>query len=147
MKDREASDCEALDRGVTSAGTTWRLIEPQSMDDATGALRPQERSDHAYGRTDLNTDGVPETFVCRLGTVFCGSGGCDLMLFTRTEAGGESGAEAGGYRRIQTVPISGPPAIVSPDRRNGWSDLVRLGADRASSRPVATARRSRRQPG
>jgi hypothetical protein len=31
-----------------------------------------------------------------------------------------------GYRHVQTFAISRPPVIVSPDRSQGWNDLVRL---------------------
>lgn len=72
---------------------------------------------YVYGREDLNEDGTPETLVYLLGPFFCGSGGCDLLLFTRA---------TDGYSLVQSFPISRLPVIVSPERSNGWHDLVRL---------------------
>ena len=95
-----------------------RAASPDYTTELVDVTQPGQQARYVYGRTDLNEDGVPETFVYMLGSIFCGSGGCDLMLFT----GGTEGAP---YRLIQTFPISRTPVIVSPDRTGGWNDLVR----------------------
>lgn len=75
---------------------------------------------YVYGRVDLNGDGAAEVFAYLLGPFFCGTGGCDLMLFT---------AAHGAYTPIATFPTSRQPVIVSPTTTNGWKDLLRLESD------------------
>lgn len=71
---------------------------------------------YVYGRVDLNGDGREEVFVYLLGSFFCGTGGCDLLLFT----------DAGkGYSLVHEFPISRLPVIVSAERTAGWNDLWR----------------------
>jgi hypothetical protein len=52
-----------------------------------------------------------------MGSFFCGTGGCNLHLFS------DSGE---GYSLISTFPRSRLPLIVSPRKTAGWHDLVRL---------------------
>ncbi len=79
---------------------------------------PWQHARYVYAHAELDGHATPETFVYLMGSLFCGTGGCDLMLFTRP-AGGS-------YRHLQTFPITRPPVLVSPDRTHGWNDLVRL---------------------
>ena len=39
---------------------------------------------YIYGRFDLNGDGRGELLVYLLGSIFCGTGGCNLMLFAQS---------------------------------------------------------------
>ena len=71
---------------------------------------------YVHGRVDLNNDGRDEVFAYLLGSNFCGSGGCSLLLFTRG---------ASGYTLVNDFPISRLPVIVSPHRTGGWRDLIR----------------------
>jgi len=71
---------------------------------------------YVYSRFDLNGDGRDEVFVYLLGSIFCGSGGCNLLLFTDT---------GDGYALVNTFPISRTPVIVSAETTNGWNNLVR----------------------
>jgi heat shock protein HslJ len=87
---------------------TREVVEIQG---ATGTAR------YVYGRVDLNEDGREEVFVYLLGSIFCGTGGCNLMLFTQ---------DPDGYSLINNLPISRLPVIVSEDRNNGWNDLFKL---------------------
>ena len=75
------------------------------------------RGRYAYGRVDLNSDGRDEVLVYLLGSIFCGTGGCNLLLFTQTQ---------NGYSLINNFPISRLPVIVSTKRTKGWNDLIRL---------------------
>ena len=75
------------------------------------------RGRYVYGRVDLNGDGQDEVLVYLLGSVFCGSGGCNMQLFT--------GAK-GGYALVNEFPISRLPVIVSGEKTGGWNDLYRL---------------------
>jgi len=71
---------------------------------------------YVYGRVDLNGDGRDEVFVYLLGSIFCGTGGCNLLLFTPAESG---------YSLVNEFPISRLPVIVAPARTNGWHDVIR----------------------
>jgi hypothetical protein len=51
-----------------------------------------------------------------LGSIFCGTGGCNLLLFTDTEDG---------YSLVNNFPISRLPVIVSAETTEGWNDLIR----------------------
>ena len=72
---------------------------------------------YVYSRIDLNGDGRDEVLVYTLGSIFCGTGGCNLLLFTES---------ADGYALVNDFPISREPVIVSAERTNGWNNLVRL---------------------
>ena len=72
---------------------------------------------YIYGQVDLNDDGRDEVFVYLLGSIFCGTGGCNLLLFTDRDDG---------VSLVNSFPISRLPVIVTDDRSKGWSDLVRL---------------------
>ncbi len=74
---------------------------------------------YVYSRLDLNDDGRDEVLVYMLGSIFCGTGGCTLMLFT------DSGD---GLKLIDTFPITQDQVIVSTDRSHGWNNLIRLEA-------------------
>jgi heat shock protein HslJ len=71
---------------------------------------------YIYSRFDLNGDGRDEVLVYMLGSIFCGSGGCNLLLFTPAEDG---------YSLVNTFSISRTPVIVSPETTGGWNNLVR----------------------
>ena len=81
------------------------------------AAGESEPARYIHGRADLNGDGREEVFVFVMGSIFCGTGGCNLLLF---------GEDQGGYTLIKDFPISRPPVIVSPNRTNGWNDLIRV---------------------
>jgi hypothetical protein len=74
------------------------------------------RGRYAYARADLNGDGREEVFVYLMGSVFCGTGGCNLMVFS---------SGPGGYKLINNFPITRLPVIVSPAKTGGWNDLWR----------------------
>jgi heat shock protein HslJ len=71
---------------------------------------------YVSSRIDLNGDGRDEVLVYTLGSIFCGTGGCNLMLFTPA---------GDGYSLVNNFPISREPVIVSAETTNGWNDLVR----------------------
>jgi hypothetical protein len=72
---------------------------------------------YVYSRVDLNGDGRDEVLVYTLGSIFCGTGGCDLLLLTPGEDG---------YALVDDFPISRTPVIVSDRKTAGWNDLYRL---------------------
>jgi heat shock protein HslJ len=71
---------------------------------------------YVYARVDLNGDGKDEVLVYTLGSIFCGTGGCNLLLFTPTQ---------GGYALVDDFPITQSPVVVSDQKTAGWSDLFR----------------------
>jgi hypothetical protein len=71
---------------------------------------------YVHGRADLNDDGRDEVLVYLLGSIFCGTGGCNLLLFTRGQAG---------YTLVNDFPISRLPVIVAPRKTGDWHDLIR----------------------
>jgi len=72
---------------------------------------------YLYARVDMNGDGQEEVFAYLLGSIFCGTGGCNLLLF---EASGD------GYSLVNNFPLSRTPVIASPERTGGWRDLYKL---------------------
>ncbi len=72
---------------------------------------------YVHGRVDLNADGRDEVFVFVMGSIFCGTGGCNLMLFSENQ---------GRYTLVNNFPISRPPVILSPEKTRGWNDLIRV---------------------
>jgi heat shock protein HslJ len=92
-----------------------RVAEPdytRAVVDITG-----REARYVYGRVDLNGDGRKEVLVLLMGSIFCGTGGCNLLLFS------ESGD---GYTLINDFPRSRLPVIASPRETAGWHDLIRL---------------------
>jgi hypothetical protein len=71
---------------------------------------------YAYGRVDLNGDGTEEVLAILMGSVFCGTGGCNLLLLKKEEDE---------YTVVNTFPISRLPIIVSDHKTAGWADLLR----------------------
>jgi len=74
-----------------------------------GEIRTFERA------VDLNGDGRPEIVVYVVGPMVCGTGGCNLLVFTPTGAG---------YRRVADISVARPPIRASPATSSGWRNLV-----------------------
>ena len=70
---------------------------------------------YLYNRVDLNGDGRPEALVYLMGREFCGTGGCNLLVF-------QSGDN--GYRLLAEISLVNNPVIVSRQRTRGWNDLI-----------------------
>lgn len=64
---------------------------------------------------DLNNDGAPETIVYLIGTDWCGSGGCTMLVLT---------TENGHYKVITKTTITRLPVRLLNSRTNGWSDIA-----------------------
>jgi len=63
---------------------------------------------------DLNGDGRDEALVYLSSGYFCGSGGCDLYIYTPV---GRS------WREVTSVSVGRPPIRLLNTRRHGWRDL------------------------
>lgn len=69
----------------------------------------------SVAQADLNGDGRPEVIAYVTGPEWCGSGGCRLMIATRT---------ARGWRLVARTTVTRPPIRRLATRRRGWSDLA-----------------------
>lgn len=75
-----------------------------------------QQARYLFARADLNDDGLDEVFVYLLGSYFCGTGGCILLVLAEAEEG---------YRVVNSFPTSRIPLVVSREKADGWRDLVR----------------------
>ncbi len=86
--------------------------------DYTREIVGDERARYAYERVDLNGDGREELLVYLMGSFFCGSGGCSMLILRE--------APEGGYLLVNDYSITQLPVIVSPGKSNGWNDIWRM---------------------
>jgi hypothetical protein len=96
--------------------TAIRKASPSYTRDIVDADSEYSRARYVLSRYDLNGDGRDEVFVYLLGSIFCGTGGCNLLLFTPGEAG---------YSLVSEFPISRTPIIISTSSTEGWRDIVK----------------------
>lgn len=75
-----------------------------------------QKARYLYTRADLNDDGRDEVIVYMLGSFFCGTGGCNLLILTQSEDG---------YQVVNDFPTSRVPLVAIRETSNGWYDLVR----------------------
>lgn len=75
-----------------------------------------QKARYLFARADLNDDSRDEVFVYLLGSFFCGTGGCTLLVLTEAEEG---------YQVVNSFPTSRIPIVVSREKTRGWSDLIR----------------------
>jgi hypothetical protein len=64
---------------------------------------------------DLNGDGRPEAFVYLLSGAYCGSGGCNLMIFT---------PEGRSWREVADMSVTNPPIRLLGTASHGWRDIA-----------------------
>jgi len=64
---------------------------------------------------DLNGDGRPEIVVYVVSPMVCGTGGCNLLVFTPTKTG---------YRRVADISVVRPPIRTPSATSSGWRKLV-----------------------
>lgn len=84
---------------------------PEMVNPGTGPAR------YIYGRTDLNDDGREEVLVYLLGSIFCGSGGCDLLILNDRERG---------YAQVASLSIARTPVVVAAGAENGWRTIFKM---------------------
>lgn len=64
---------------------------------------------------DLNGDSVQDAFIYLNDRDWCGSGGCTSLIFLGT---------TDGFKFRSKLTITNKPVIVSPNKTNGWFDLI-----------------------
>src|SRR6266849_6556181 len=75
----------------------------------------QERPLFRYALTDLDGDGRADAIVLLLGGYWCGSGGCDMLVFRATKDG---------FTLVSGSTITNEPIRVSPEKSHGWRTLI-----------------------
>ncbi len=74
-----------------------------------------ERPQFRYGLTDLDGDRRADAIVLLLGGNWCGSGGCNMLVFR---------AVANGFTLVSASTITNEPIRVSPEKSHGWRTLI-----------------------
>jgi heat shock protein HslJ len=106
----EATPDPEIEAALLRAAPDYRR-EIVDIGAATGPAR------YVYAPVDLNDDGRDEVLVYLLGSFFCGTGGCNLMVLQ---------PDADGYELVSELSISRTPIVVSASRSAGWRDLWQL---------------------
>ena len=75
----------------------------------------QERPPFRHALTDLNADGRADAIVLLLGSSWCGSGGCNMLVFRGT---------TDGFTLVSASTITNEPIRVSPENTQGWKTLI-----------------------
>lgn len=74
-----------------------------------------ERPPFRYAVTDLDGDGRADAIVLLLGGDWCGSGGCNMLVFRGTKDG---------FTLVSASTITNEPIRVSPENMHGWRTLI-----------------------
>lgn len=91
-------------------GSDWIADQLRSLyGDMAGEIR------YFDGTADLNGDGDPEVIVHVVGPMLCGTGGCNTLVFTPRDSG---------YVLVADISLTRPPVRVSPQRTQGWANLL-----------------------
>lgn len=64
---------------------------------------------------DLNGDGRADAIVLLIGNEWCGSGGCNMLIFRGTESG---------FSFVSESTIAQEPVMVLPETKHGWHTLI-----------------------
>jgi hypothetical protein len=83
----------------------------QAYVEKKGDHEPQFR----YALTDLDGDGRADAIVLLLGGNWCGSGGCNMLVFR---------AAANGFTLVSASTITNEPIRVSSEKSHGWRTLI-----------------------
>jgi hypothetical protein len=75
----------------------------------------QERPPFRHALTDLNSDGQADAIVLLLGSSWCGSGGCNMLVFRGTQDG---------FTLVSASTIANEPIRVLPENTQGWKSLI-----------------------
>lgn len=63
---------------------------------------------------DLNSDGVPEAIVYLVGSQWCGSGGCNMLVLSQ---------DGNSWRIVSNITITQPPIMMLSASSNGWHNI------------------------
>jgi hypothetical protein len=108
-----ASDAAGAEQAPSPVSVEEWLRANELGDDAAGG--PFEGALYAKAETDLDGDGVDEVLVYVGGPMFCGSGGCNLLVLKRG---------SGGFAAVGDLSVVQRPVGVLDSSTNGWRDLA-----------------------
>ena len=77
----------------------------------------REQPTFRHALTDLDGDGRADAIVLLLGGAWCGSGGCNMVIFRGTKDG---------FTFVSGSTITNEPIRVSPEKVQGWRTLIVL---------------------
>jgi hypothetical protein len=106
-----------------SAGAGLRA-QPSAVDQSLRAFLQarfqQDRENYPDTRyvsawADLNGDGRPEALVYLLSGAYCGSGGCNFMIFT---------PQGRSWRQVADMSVTNPPIRLPGTASHGWRDIA-----------------------
>jgi uncharacterized protein len=101
-----------------SAGAVPCMAQARLPPDVTSAIRKAygDGEMHYLDRSvDLNGDGKPEIVLYLMSPMVCGTGGCNLLVFTPAGSG---------YRLVGDTTVTRTPIRASPARSAGWRHLI-----------------------
>jgi uncharacterized protein len=101
-----------------SAGALPGTAQAPLPADITNTIRKAYGDGEMHYRdrsVDLNGDGKPEIVVYLISPMVCGTGGCNLFVFT---------PHGSGYRPVGNTTVTRTPIRASPARSAGWRHLI-----------------------
>jgi hypothetical protein len=97
----------------------------ENLDSLSAAVRSYSKESatpsYRYAWFDLNKDGQPDAVVMLLGSDFCGSGGCTLVVFRGTRDG---------FRFVSSSTVSREPIAALSESHHGWRTLLVTARDK-----------------
>lgn len=91
---------------------------PPSLLAAVQRYTHRDQVDHLsfrFGLVDLNSDGLDDAVVLLNGPEWCGSGGCNMLVFRGT---------ARGFSFLSSSTITVAPILVCSEAPHGWRTLI-----------------------
>ena len=74
-----------------------------------------EQTKYRAVEIDLNGDNKKDALVFLVGSYWCGTGGCNMVIFEGVEEG---------FRLVSEIPLVREPVIVSETSTKGWRDII-----------------------
>jgi len=111
------------------------FLQERFAEDRAGS--PDTR--YAHGWADLNGDGRPEALVYIMSANSCGSGGCNLYVYS---------PEQNSFHQLARASVTNPPVRMLNSRTGGWRDIaVAVSGGGTPARTVLLAQRGGTYPG
>ena len=98
-----------------SVSAAVEAVSPSLETAVRSSLKGDSTPSFSYALVDLNGDGQLDAVVLLRGTMWCGSGGCTMLIFRGT---------ANGFQLVSKSTITGEPIEVLPAVAHGWRTLI-----------------------
>lgn len=105
-----------LAASLASCATTQQSGSNEALRQAVAAQTSSADTPFKAGHADLNRDGVDDALVLLDGPEWCGTGGCTLLVFSRTPAGG--------YGFVSKSTVTRAPVRVATLGTGNWLDII-----------------------